>query len=152
MHGDPKPMKIGALARAALTPVDTIRFYEREGLLAAAPRSEGNYRLYGTADVQRLAFIRQCRNLDMSLDEVRTLLRVKDAPEQDCQAVNELLDAHVRHVAERLRELRELERELKSLRARCADVQRSSQACGILQQLDESAQRPSGRRYRGAHG
>jgi len=151
MHSDPKLMKIGALARAALTPVDTIRFYEREGLLAVATRSEGNYRLYGAADVQRLAFIRQCRNLDMSLDEVRTLLRVKDAPEQDCQAVNELLDAHVRHVAERLRELRELERELKTLRARCADGQRSSQACGILQQLDESAQRPPGRRYRGAH-
>lgn len=150
MQSDPKLMKIGALARAALTPVDTIRFYEREGLLAAAPRSEGNYRLYGALDVQRLAFIRQCRNLDMSLDEVRTLLRVKDAPEQDCQAVNELLDAHVRHVAERLRELRELERELKALRARCAGAQ-AGRACGILQQLDESAQRPSGRRYRGAH-
>ena len=61
-------MKIGELARAAQTPVETIRYYEREGLLPAPPRSAGNYRLYGDTHRQRLAFIRHCRGLDMTLD------------------------------------------------------------------------------------
>ena len=71
-------MKIGELATATQTPVDTIRYYEREGLLPAAPRSSGNYRLYRTEHVERLGFIRHCRSLDMTLREIRVLLRFKD--------------------------------------------------------------------------
>jgi Cd(II)/Pb(II)-responsive transcriptional regulator len=130
-------MKIGELARATGTPVETIRHYEREGLLPPPPRTEGNYRLYRAAEVERLGFIRQCRGLDMSLDEIRRLLALKDAPPADgadCSEVNGLLDEHIGHVAERLRELRQLEKALKALRAACT---RSGAAadCGILQQL-----------------
>ena len=66
-------MRIGDLAEATGTPVETIRFYEREGLIAPPRRSDNNYRMYQPAHAERLAFIRQCRSLDMALDEVRAL-------------------------------------------------------------------------------
>ena len=77
-------MKIGELARLAGTNVETIRYYERDGLLPVPARSEGNYRIYGETHVQRLFFIRRCRGLDMTLDEIRVLLRFKDAPHGLC--------------------------------------------------------------------
>ena len=86
-------MRIGDLAESTGTAVETIRFYEREGLIPAARRAENNYRVYTDAHVERLAFIRHCRNLDMTLDEIRTLLRFKDAPTRNCGDVNALLDA-----------------------------------------------------------
>ena len=109
-------MKIGELARVTGTPVETIRYYEREGLLAAPARTDGNFRIYEDTHAERLSFIRHCRSLDMSLDEIRILLRFKDAPGANCGDVNTLLDAHIVHVAARIRELRVLERQLKSLR------------------------------------
>ena len=97
-------MKIGELASAAKTQVETIRYYEREGLLPQAPRSDGNYRIYGPQHVERLAFVRHCRSLDMTLDEIRVLLRYKDAPQAECGEVNALLDEQIGHVTQRIRE------------------------------------------------
>lgn len=142
-------MKIGELAQAAQTQVDTIRYYEREGLLPQAPRSEGNYRIYGPAHVERLAFVRHCRALDMTLDEIRLLLRFKDAPHADCGAVNQLLDEHIGHVATRIRGLRQLEKQLKALRDQCVGVHDAAH-CGILNGLAQSAS-PTGGGAAGAH-
>lgn len=136
-------MKIGDLARATGTSVETIRHYERAGLLPPPPRTEGNYRLYRATEVERLGFIRQCRGLDMSLDEIRRLLALKEAPsvaDGDCSEVNALLDEHIAHVADRLRELRQLEKALKRLRAACTKSGGEAALCGILQQLTK----PSG--------
>ena len=147
-------MRIGNLAEATGTPVETIRFYEREGLIPAARRTDNNYRQYSAAHADRLAFIRQCRNLDMTLDEIRALLRLRDAPPKDCGEVNALLDDHIGHVAQRIRELRALEKDLKALRARCASPHPIDE-CGILNQLDSvAAQGPKSqphRHIRGAH-
>ena len=147
-------MRIGNLAEQTGTPVETIRFYEREGLLPAAQRSENNYRLYTAAHADRLAFIRHCRNLDMALDEIRSLLRLRDAPSQDCGEVNALLDEHIGHVGQRIRELRALEKDLKALRARCS-APHAIEACGILNELDGAASHSSSasphRHIRGAH-
>ncbi|MCL4759523.1 MAG: Cd(II)/Pb(II)-responsive transcriptional regulator [Rhodocyclaceae bacterium] len=129
-------MKIGELARVTGTPVETIRYYEREGLLAAPPRTEGNFRIYDESHVERLSFIRHCRSLDMALDEIRILLRFKDAPAENCGDVNTLLDAHIGHVATRIRELRALERQLKSLREQCPEA-RDAAHCGILHELSQ---------------
>ena len=134
-------MKIGELAAATDTAVETIRFYERERLIAEPARSEANYRQYGPAHVQRLAFIRRCRSLDMSLEEVRILLRYLDRPAADCGEVNAVLDEHIEHVALRVRELKLLEKQLRELRAHCSS-QRKGQPCGILEQLN--AERRSG--------
>jgi Cd(II)/Pb(II)-responsive transcriptional regulator len=131
-------MKIGELSAASSTQVETIRYYEREGLLPAPARTQGNFRVYEAQHLQRLQFIRYCRTLDMSLDEVRVLLRFKDAPGVDCGDVNALLDEHIGHVSKRIKELRTLERQLKDLRHRCGDV-RSADQCGIRAGLSDAA-------------
>jgi len=140
-------MKIGELAVAATTQIETIRFYEREGLIPTPRRSSGNYRLYNDSHVQRLIFIRRCRGLDMALDEIRTLLHFIDRPGADCGEVNQVLDDHIGHVAARIKELRALEVELRDLRSRCQSSN-PGQACAILQELNhprskESAPRPA---------
>ena len=134
-------MKIGELAALAHTPVATIRYYEREGLLSEAARNGSNYRIYDEAQATRLSFIRHCRGLDMTLDEIRTLLRFKDAPTRSCGDVNALLDAHIGHVAARIRELRQLEKQLKQLRKQCHEAQDAAH-CGILNGLTDIASRP----------
>lgn len=144
-------MKIGELALAAQTQVETIRYYEREGLLQLAPRTEGNYRIYGPAQLERLGFIRHCRTLDMTLDEIRLLLRFKDAPQADCGEVNLLLDEHIGHVATRIRELRQLEKQLKALREQCVEAQDAAH-CGILNNITRAGKTASaGKRQQAAH-
>lgn len=134
-------MKIGELAKTAQTQTETIRYYEREGLLPEAARTDANYRIYDESHVQRLAFIRHCRSLDMTLAEIRTLLNFKDAPAGSCTDVNTLLDEHINHVTTRIRELKALEKDLKLLREQCASGQAGD--CGILSELEKAALRQS---------
>lgn len=131
-------MKIGELAQAADTQVETIRYYERVGLLPGPARSDGNYRVYDDEHAQRLLFIRRCRRLDMTLDEIRVLLRVKDEPQADCGDVNALLDEHISHVSERIGDLKQLERHLKDLRMQCQASQDVAN-CGILVELSQKS-------------
>lgn len=112
-------MKIGELAGRSGCPVETIRYYERIGLLAPPQRTANNYRSYGDGHAERLQFIRHCRTLDMGLDEIRMLLDARDQPEGDCADVNGLLDRHIARVAGRIAELAALERQLKQLRGCC---------------------------------
>lgn len=148
-------MKIGELALQAGTPPETIRFYEREGLLPKTGRTAGNYRVYGPDHAERLNFIRHCRSLDMALDEIRALLAFRDTPQADCTGVNTVLDEHIQHVAQRIRELRSLERQLKGLRLRCQSPDVGA-ACGILKGLESTAgaaprKTGAGRHVHGAH-
>ncbi|HMN21686.1 MAG TPA: Cd(II)/Pb(II)-responsive transcriptional regulator [Ottowia sp.] len=130
-------MKISQLARETGTPADTIRYYEREGLLPEPARGDNNYRVYGPEHLERLAFIRQARGLDMSLQEIRTLLRWRDQPGADCGAVDALVDEHIEHIATRIRELRALERQLRALRAQCQQASDTAH-CGILVGLSQA--------------
>lgn len=132
-------MKIGDLSAASSTPIETIRYYEREGLLPAPGRTQGNFRVYEAPHLERLQFIRYCRGLDMSLAEVRVLLRFKDAPGEECGDINAMLDEHIGHVSKRIKELRALEKQLRELRERCCDVRHTEQ-CGILAGLAEASQ------------
>jgi Cd(II)/Pb(II)-responsive transcriptional regulator len=143
-------MKIGELAHRTNTQAETIRFYEREGLLPEPGRSEANYRIYGDEHTERLSFIRHCRGLDMTLDEIRVLLRFKDAPTENCGEVNDLLDEHIAHVAERVRELRQLEKQLKGLREACLCAQ-EAQHCGILNELTVIAKKSVAAHRRKGH-
>ena len=95
-------MKIGELAKLTDCPVETIRYYEKEGLLPPPARSEGNYRLYTQAHTERLTFIRNCRSLDMTLEEIRSLLNLRDSPQDQCESVNTLIDEHIHHVKARI--------------------------------------------------
>lgn len=134
-------MKIGELSRLTDCPVETIRYYEREGLLPEPSRSEGNYRQYTQVHVERLAFIRHCRSLDMTQQEIRALLALRDSPEADCTAANHLIDEHIHHVEVRIAELRALQEQLRDLRAHC-QISGSSEACGILRELEQPAVMP----------
>ncbi|HPT28738.1 MAG: Cd(II)/Pb(II)-responsive transcriptional regulator [Azonexus sp.] len=130
-------MKIGELAKKADTSAETIRYYEQAGLLPKTMRSEGNYRIYSSPHLEQLIFVRHCRSLDMTLDEIRILLNFKASPDENCAVVNQLLDEHIGHVAQRIVELQELERQLRELRQRCPD-NRQVQHCGILKELSQS--------------
>ncbi|WP_020654124.1 Cd(II)/Pb(II)-responsive transcriptional regulator [Massilia niastensis] len=131
-------MKIGELAERSGCPVETIRYYERVGLLMPPERSSNNYRSYHQRHGERLQFIRHCRALDMTLDEIRVLLDFRDHPEQDCLGVNDLLDRHIGDVAERIAALSALETQLRELRSRCV-VTDAASSCAILQALGKDA-------------
>jgi Cd(II)/Pb(II)-responsive transcriptional regulator len=147
-------LKIGELARRTGCPAETIRYYEREGLLAQPFRTAGNYRVYSSTHLERLSFIRNCRSLDMTLEEIRHLLRVQDVPQAGCATAHQLLDDHISHVATRIVELRQLERQLKVLRRRCGPALMKTQ-CGILDDLGRATVRKGGKgpvpHVRGTH-
>lgn len=130
-------MKIGELAKATDCQVETIRYYEREQLLPAPARTDGNYRLYTQAHVERLTFIRNCRTLDMTLEEIRSLLALRDLPDDQCQSVNALIDEHIEHVKLRIDGLQALQTQLLELRDKCR-VAGSDDQCRIIQQLETS--------------
>lgn len=129
-------MRIGELAKLAGCPPETVRFYEQKGLLPAPVRSDGNYRLYDVRHAERLHFIRRCRAMSMSLDEVQTLLDFNDHPERPCGGVNDLVDLHIGQIAQQINELNILHAELSQLRSRC-NVSQPAGHCRILQQLGE---------------
>lgn len=138
-------MKIGELALATGCDVQTVRYYERSGLLAKPSRTVSNYRTYGPSHFERLQFIRRCRSLDMTLDEVRALLRFVDAPEENCGEVNRVIDEHLHHVEKRIGELEALRARLRALRRQCRKV-RSSSECGILNHLGKASVSVRGKR------
>ncbi len=125
------PMKIGELAQVAQCSVETVRYYEKEGLLPEPARTSGNFRVYGADHLERLRFIRNCRALDMSHEEIHTLLRLADQPADDCGAINSVFDEHIAHVDERIQELVLLKTQLSVLRQRC-ETAHAVDDCGIL--------------------
>ena len=131
-------MRIGEFAKHTSSNVETVRYYEREGLLPVPVRTSGNYRLYGALHIDRLLFIKHCRTLDMTLDEIRSLLSILDAPEQNCDTANLLLDRHICETAKRIQELRALQSQLESLRGLCNSL-RLDKDCSILHNLSGAA-------------
>jgi Cd(II)/Pb(II)-responsive transcriptional regulator len=130
-------MKIGDLARKTGCKVVTIRYYEKEGLLAKPERSEGNYRLYGREDLKRLEFIMRCRRHGIKLEETRQLLAFKDRPQRDCTWVTKLIEAHIKNLDEQVASLKHLKKHLKRLRHYCAGGH-DGNGCGIMQSLNSS--------------
>jgi Cd(II)/Pb(II)-responsive transcriptional regulator len=141
-------MRIGELAQAANCSTETIRYYEKAGLLPAAARSHGNYRQYTSAHLERLKLIRNCRGLDMTQDEIRRLLHALDTATDDCEPVNQLLDEHIGHVDARLQELEQLRGHLVELRRRCSEGS-PVERCGIIEGLNEMEALPT--RGHGSH-
>ncbi len=115
----PAHLSIGEAARMSGVKVPTIRYYEQISLLPTPPRSEGNRRTYGSADVRRLSFIRHARELGFELDAIRALLALQDDPETPCAAADAIAQARLDEVEWRLRSLRALKRELERMLAGC---------------------------------
>jgi len=113
------PLAIGELGKLTGTKVETIRYYERIGLLAAPQRTAGNYRAYGAEHLNRLSFIRRSRDLGFSLDQVRALLDLSDDRDRPCEAIDTLAKAHLAEVDRKIADLRALRRELNNMITQC---------------------------------
>lgn len=131
-------MRIGDLARQAGVDVQTVRYYEREGLLEAPARTAAGYRSYGAHDVERLTFVRHCRSLDMSLADIKRLLALAGDATVSCDDVNALIDAHLERIHVKRLALEALEVQLGALRAQCSSGRRIAN-CGILEELTHAA-------------
>lgn len=114
-------LTIGRLAREAGSNVETVRYYERIGLLPEPPRSEGGHRLYGGEHVRRFSFIRRSRELGFTLDDIRGLLAICDGGDIECEAVRAKTIAHRASVRRKIAELQRLDGILSEIAARCAD-------------------------------
>lgn len=126
-------MLIGELARRTNTNVETIRYYEREGLLHAPQRTAGNYRSYGEAHLKQLSFIRRARDLGFSIDRVTALLELAHCRDRSCQAVDILTTEHLTAIDAKIADLTALRRELSNLLVQCR--QGTIAECRILEAL-----------------
>jgi Cd(II)/Pb(II)-responsive transcriptional regulator len=133
-----RSMQIKQLASATGVDIETIRFYEKQGLLPEPARKENGYRDYDVTHLERLSFIRHCRALEMPLSQVAVLLGFVDQPGEDCDDVNLLVDQQLAKVRARLQSMQALEKQLLQLRARCTE-ERGAHACGILTELVSAA-------------
>ncbi len=112
-------LAIGELGRLTNTKVETVRYYERIGLLGAPARTASNYRAYGPEHLNRLNFIRRSRNLGFSLDQVRALLDLSDDRQYSCEAVDAIAREHLAEVDRKIADLHALRRELDSMINQC---------------------------------
>ena len=111
---------IGTLSKHTGTNVETIRYYERVGLLPAPGRSSGGYRLYENDHLKRLNFVRRARTLGFSIVQVRALLRLAEERKRPCAEVRAVAEAHLQDVRAKIADLRRMERVLKATVARCS--------------------------------
>ena len=126
-------MRIGQLADACDCSAETIRYYEKIGLLPAAVRRANGYRSYDSSHRKWLAFILRSKALGFSQDEVRRLTNLAHAPNSTCQDVHELLEAHIADVRARLQELKQMEASLLRLEAKCIDE--TLHECPVIDEL-----------------
>ncbi len=125
-------LKIGALAKAAGIPIDTVRYYEKTGLLPAPRRTESGYRAYDPETVQRLHFIRNSKKMGFTLQEIAQLLELSQAGARS--EVRRTAREKVRVIDQRIAELTELRQQLVQLIEECADEQHHPD-CPILEAL-----------------
>lgn len=137
---------IGALSERTGCNIETIRYYERIGLMPAAPRSEGGHRLYGEAETRRLGFIRRTRQLGFTLDEVRTLLRLVDGGRHTCAQVKRITVHHLDDVRRKIADLRKIERVLGEMADQCdgGTVPRCAVIDALFDEASDTAAQPPG--------
>ena len=124
---------IGELARLTGVSIETIRYYERIRLMPRTPRTDGGRRVFGASSLNTLNFIRRCRDLGFSLDDVRALLALRSA-QSCCMDVKSIASRHLQTVRAKLLDLAEMEASLAGLIARCSDDAGSE--CPVLDALD----------------
>jgi Cu(I)-responsive transcriptional regulator len=130
---DASALTIGDLAKAAETKPVTIRYYEQVGLLPSPPRTGGNYRAYGRGHLNRLRFIRRCRELGFTLEQVRELLALAEQGERDCGAVDRIALEHLKAVERKITDLERLAEELRRISTQCQGG--TIAACRIIEAL-----------------
>lgn len=128
-------MKIGELAKAAGSNSETVRYYERIGLLPRPGRTDGNYRDYSQDDVDRLAFIRHARGLGFELADIRSLIGLAEHPERDCAEADAIASRHLDAVEAKMTQLERLRGELARMISQCRGGQVAS--CRIIEALGD---------------
>jgi DNA-binding transcriptional MerR regulator len=128
-------MKIGELARKTGLSIDAIRFYEKQGLIKCEGRTDGGYREFAKESVELLCFISKCRALDISIPEIKKLLRVRSQSAKSCREANIVIDDQLARLRERIRELKKLESQLAELRSVC-NQELAPGDCEIIRFLD----------------
>lgn len=126
-------MRIGKLAEATGTKAETIRYYEREGILPAADRTDSNYRDYSPGHLATLAFVRRARELGFSMAQVRQLLALSDHDDKPCEDVDRLVQQQLGEVERRIADLTSLRNELSQM-ARSCNGERIGE-CRIVESL-----------------
>ena len=130
----PTTLTIGKLGQASGVNSETIRYYERNGLLPAPARTRSGYRHYREDDIKRLRFIRRGRELGFSLEEIRSLLQLADQPHQPCDAADQLVQQHITEVDARIRDLQAIRAALGQL-AGCQS--QTAAHCRLLEALED---------------
>lgn len=128
-------VKIGELSREANVSVDTVRYYERRGLIPLAPRTGAGYRTYSADDVRRLKFIVHAKELGFTLDEIRELLSIR-SDNSDCESVKALAEAKAREIDVRMKKMSHMKRVLLDLAGKCGQ-KGNLDPCPILKTLEE---------------
>jgi Cu(I)-responsive transcriptional regulator len=128
---------IGELAKGTGTKVVTVRYYEQIGLLPVPTRTAGNYRTYSNEHVRRLRFIRRCRDLGFTLDQIRDLLRLSSQKEEDCAEVDQITAEHLMEIEEKISDLKRLANELRRLN-KCCQGKGTIADCRIIEALSPS--------------
>jgi DNA-binding transcriptional MerR regulator len=136
----PHGVQIGKLAREMGLSVDTIRFYEKEGLLREPPRTQGGFRLYTPRDVDHLYFIRCAQQLGFSLAEVRELLLIQNENMHACEQVRDFIRQKLASVRQKMNDLKRLEHSLKAALGECEkalgrDDGGAHECCPVLEEL-----------------
>lgn len=129
-----RTLTIGALSKASGVNIETIRFYERSGLLPTPQRTASGYRSYQPEDARHLRFIRRGRELGFSLEEIRELLGLAAHPQQPCASADQMVREHLSAIETRIRDLRNLQQELRKLSG-CQSGE--AEHCRLLEALEE---------------
>jgi len=140
--------RIGHVAQETGLSIDTIRFYEKQGLLRRSPRSEGGFRLFAVHDVERLKFVRKAQQLGFSLNEIRELLMLQADHVPACSHVKELLDQKLATVQQKIAELQVLERSLMGALQKCRRELKTAspghgECCPVIEEMKQAARRDS---------
>tara|TARA_R110001592_G_scaffold27763_5_gene102653 strand:- start:13393 stop:13791 length:399 start_codon:yes stop_codon:yes gene_type:complete len=114
-----KDFTIGKLSSQTGVNIETIRYYEKEGILPAPPRTEGGHRLYSEEHLRRLTFVRRSRELGFSLNEIRTMLDMVDGGNLTCSEVKDVTVKHLENVRDKISDLQKLEKTLKAIASQC---------------------------------
>ena len=133
MNEGNQELTIGKLSKRTGVPIETIRYYEKIGLLPSPPRSEGGHRLYSKEHLARLMFLRRSRELGFSIEEIRALLGLVEGGDYTCGEVKTLTIEHLQNVRQKMKDLRKLEKVLVGLSSQCDGG--LTQDCPILETL-----------------
>ena len=136
-------LTIGKLSQQSGVNIETIRYYEKIGVMPAPGRNAGGFRIYEPDHLKRLSFVRRGRQLGFSLDEIRSLLRLVDGHRHTCAEVHALMLSHLAEIRRKIRDLRRLQRAMAEMAARCSGE--SVPECPIVDALFDA---PAAGRHR----